>query len=83
VSGEGRGTLSLSIEKTFAGDQNAPAAAMVEIEAHGLADDSVSGVHYRIRLVATSKGWKATGLRRKQMCARGKHAGMGTFDRCS
>jgi hypothetical protein len=83
VSGEGRGTLSLSIEKMFAGDQDAPAAAMAEIVAHGLADDSVSGMHYHIRFVATSKGWKATGLSRKQMCARGEMAGMWTYDRCS
>ena len=83
VSGEGRGTLSLQIEKTFAGDQIAPAAATAEIEAHGLADDSVSGMHYNIRFVATPKGWKATGLTRKQMCARGKHAGTWTTTNCS
>ena len=83
VSGEGRGTLSLQIEKTFTGDQNAAPAATAEIEAHGLADDSVSGMHYKIRFIATPNGWRATGLARKQMCARGKQAGMWTSANCS
>ncbi len=82
MSEEGRGTLSLDIEKTFVGDQNAPAAALAIIEAHGLGDDSVSGLHYQIRFVETSKDWKATGLARKQMCARGKQAGTWTSANC-
>jgi hypothetical protein len=83
ISEEGRGTLSLDIEKTFVGDQNAPAAALAIIEAHGLGDDSVSGLHYQFRFVVTSKGWKATGVARKQMCARGKQAGKWTTANCS
>lgn len=70
VSSEGSGTLSLQIETTFAGDQKALAAATAEIEVHGLVDDAISGMHYKIRFVATQKGWKATDLSRKQICAR-------------
>lgn len=82
VSSEGRGTLALQIEKTFSGP-DAPRTANAIIEAHGLADDSVSGLHYTFDFVSTSKGWKAMGVRRKQMCARGETAGMWTSGRCS
>ncbi len=83
VSGEGRGTLSLSIEKVFTGGENAPPRAKATIEAHGLADDAVSGVFYEIDFVALPAGWKAVGLQRKQMCGRGPNAGMWTAQNCN
>lgn len=84
VTGEGRGSsLNLSIRKTVTGEPAGPSRAVARIEAHGLLDDSVSGVQYVVDFLATSNGWKAISMQRKQMCARGRNAGMWVKDQCT
>ncbi len=83
VSGEGHGSLSLEIGKYHRNRGSGPEGAYADIKAYGLADDSVSGMHYKIDFVETADGWEAVRVRQLSLCARGSRAGQWTEGNCS
>ncbi|MDJ0513565.1 MAG: hypothetical protein QNJ62_09000 [Methyloceanibacter sp.] len=83
ISGEGRGSLELSIAKDHGGQKPQPKRAVAVIEAHGLGDDPVSALRYTLGFVATETGWEAVRLQHEQMCVRGRKTGQWTHGRCS
>lgn len=81
VAHEGFGSLSLNIYKL--GNGKITNRAVAEIKALDLVDDSVAGLHFTVLLRSTGQAWKALSVRRRSLCARGRHAGQWTDDQCS
>ena len=83
IEPEGAGSLVVSVKRQLSKDAQTKPRAIAEITAHGLADDSVSGLQHTILFEAVPKGWKAIKATSRQMCARGAKAGQWTDGTCS
>ncbi|MDH3742558.1 MAG: hypothetical protein OER56_13275 [Hyphomicrobiales bacterium] len=80
ISAGSRASLSLDIN--VKDDKAVRATAYARLTAHGLADDSVSGVRYTIGFASQGEVWRVSGMRRENMCARGSQAGQWTSNPC-
>ncbi len=83
IEPEGAGSLVVSVRRLLSDSARAKPRAVAEITAHGLADDSVSGLQHTILFEAVPDGWKAISAKSRKMCARGTKAGQWTDANCS